>query len=442
MRHTNPTTEQLSEIEETPLDRIPEIVSTTRQAQTAWGPLSVAERATILRAHSKAIETRRDALREAITQDMGKPIRNSDIEVSRCVSAAEFLIDHAQEWLRPEPRDCGMIHFDPMGLGAAITPWNAPLVIPMFQILPSLLAGNAVVWKPSEFAPKTAQLYFDALTDFLPDNVVSVVVGGKDRGQALVEENFEFLTFTGSTATGRYIAERSARNFTRLQLELGGVDAALVLDDVDPVAAAEAIVKINASNTGQICCSIKRVYVEAAVYSDFVQAAAEASKRITVGDPREDVVMGPLASQMQLDKCQDFLNDALQQGAVLQSGGSRLSRPGFFFPHTVLSDLNPNTRLLREEAFGPLLPILPVASAEEAVQLANSLPMALTASVWGKDSPRSKKIVSQLAGGVVGLNRHGVPPVGCPWGGARHSGMGRARSIEGMRECCNTKFVY
>lgn len=442
MIHINPSTETVTEIQETPLSEIPKIVARTRSTIKSWTALTITERVGLLRKHNQAVERKKVVLKEAITFDMGKPLKFAEAEVARVITSAEFMLDRAEEWLKPEPRDCGVLRYDPMGLAAAITPWNAPLAIPMFQIIPSLIAGNPVVWKPSEYSPQTSKLYFEALSEFLPENLVSLVIGDKEQGKTLLEETFEFISFTGSTATGRFIAQQSARNFTRLQLELGGVDAALVLKDVDIKQAAESIVKINASNTGQICCSIKRVYVEEAVAAEFLKYAIEASKNVTVGDPTKDVDMGPLASKMQLDKCEYYLKDAIERGATLHSGGQRLTEKGFFFPHTVLSNLAPETKLLSEEAFSPILPIISVNSAEAAVELANALPVALTASIWGKDDNRMQKLAAKLDGGVIGLNRHGVPPVGCPWGGARQSGIGRSRSIEGLRECCNLKFVY
>jgi succinate-semialdehyde dehydrogenase/glutarate-semialdehyde dehydrogenase len=442
MIHINPSSEIARTIEATSLSEIPAIVSKTRSSAKAWRALSVSQRVEILREHSSLVEKHKVDLRDAITSDMGKPLKNSELEVARTVSAAEYLLNHAEEWLAPEPRECGVVHYEPLGLAAAITPWNFPLAIPMFQILPSLLAGNSVVWKPSEYTSEVAQLYFRILSTILPHHVLSIVLGGKEEGRALIEESFDLITFTGSTATGRYIAEKSASNFTRLQLELGGVDAALVLKDVDPRSAAESIVAINAANSGQVCCSIKRVYVEESIFAEFVNHAVGASQSLVVGDPTTSVDMGPLSSQMQIEKCESYLADAVARGAKILSGGSRLPGKGFFFPHTVISDLPSTAKLLHEEAFAPILPILPISEAEDAVEIANSLPYALTASIWGRDEERMKKLAGQLQGGVVGLNRHGVPPVGCPWGGAKHSGIGRARSVEGMRECCNLKFVY
>lgn len=442
MIHINPSSEVATTLEETPISDIPGIVSDTHATAKSWGALSVTKRVEILRKHSALVEQHKTELQDAITSDMGKPLKNSELEVTRTIIAAEYLLNHAEEWLAPEPRECGVVHYEPLGLAAAITPWNFPLAIPMFQILPSLLAGNSVVWKPSEYTSEVAQSYFRLLSSILPQGVLSMVLGGKEQGKALIEQSFNLITFTGSTATGRYIAEKTAPNFTRLQLELGGVDAAIVLKGADVKASAESIVAINAANSGQVCCSIKRVYVEEAIFNDFIAHTVSASRALVVGDPTTNVDMGPLSSQMQLEKCESYLADAVTKGAKVLSGGSRLPGKGFFFPHTVISDVPSTSHLLHEEAFAPILPILPIRSAEDAVELANALPYALSASIWGRDNDRMKSLAMLIHGGVVGINRHGVPPVGCPWGGAKHSGLGRARSVEGLRECCNLKFVY
>jgi len=442
LSHTNPSTEAVVDFETTPLDELSSLVEATRSAQESWRAVALSERVKILKLHDQAIHSYAEELAQAMSEDMGKPLKAAKAEVLRTKDSANYLLERAEEWLAPEARDCGRIFYEPLGLAAAITPWNAPLVISMFQIVPSLIAGNGVIWKPSEYTPRVSLLYYQLLQEILPRDILQQVIGGKEHGQRLLDYEFQFLSFTGSTATGGWIAEKVSKNFTRLQLELGGVDAAIVLGDVDIEECAESIVRINAINSGQICCSIKRVYVEERIAQAFTEAAARASKKIVVGDPFTDPDMGPLSSKMQLEKCEYYLRDALAQGAKVLSGGKRIGQKGYFFEHTVLTDLNPSILLLKEEAFAPILPIISIKDIEEGVKLTNSLPFALSASIWGKDAEAMNNLALKLDAGVVGINRHGVPPVGCPWGGAKHSGLGRGRSIEGLRENCNLKFVY
>jgi acyl-CoA reductase-like NAD-dependent aldehyde dehydrogenase len=386
---------------------------------------------------------RRGELIEAISTDMGKPVKRAEIEVSRTIDSMQYFLSHAEEWLAPEPRECGTVVYEPLGVAIAITPWNFPLAIPMFQCIPSLIAGNVVVFKPSEFGVRSGRIFAEACAKYLPTDTLSCVIGGRSHGEEMLKEPVDFLSFTGSTSTGARISQVVSQNFTRLQLELGGMDAALVMGDVSPSEVAPKIVELNAANSGQVCCSVKRVYVERGIYHDFIEAAVKASKEVVVGDPRDPATqMGPLTSESQLLKCERYVEDARARGAVVRTGGARVPRDGFFYPHTVVTDIPADALLFHEEAFAPILPILPVSDMDEAVRLANSSKYALSASVWGNDLARAKSLACALEAGVIGINRHGVPPTGCPWGGAKHSGLGRGRSREGLIENCNLKFVY
>jgi acyl-CoA reductase-like NAD-dependent aldehyde dehydrogenase len=439
---TNPLNEEVTIIESTPLAKISEIVQQTEKQKKIWGSFSLDERIKMLTPLLSLLEEKRSLFARSITDDMGKPIKFADAEITRTIHSMKLFLEESEAWLKDEPRGSGFITYEPLGLAFAITPWNFPLSIAMFQVIPSLIAGNVVVWKASEYAVQTSKLFYELVSKVLPSNVVSLIIGGKEHGQKLVEERADFLSFTGSTATGKYIAERVAKNLTRIQLELGGLDAAIIIDDADPIETAKNIVQRNASNSGQVCCSIKRAYVEEKIYPQFLEAAIEASRNITIGSPYGDFMMGPLSSQMQLEKCETYLADALQKGAKLHTGGKRLNQKGFYFPHTLLSEVHPDSKILHEEAFSPILPIIPVKNVNEAIELANSSSYALSASVWGNDQTRLKSIARKIDGGVIGINIHGVPPTGCPWGGAKQSGIGRGRSKEGLLENCNMKFIY
>jgi acyl-CoA reductase-like NAD-dependent aldehyde dehydrogenase len=439
----NPATEETTAVTATPPEEIPSMVAAARKAQRGWAAFPLSERIAALRPLPKLFEENRKQLVEAITLDMGKPVKLSDAEVTRCIDAMNLFFDQSPEWLADEPRGDGFIRFEPLGTVLAITPWNFPLSIPMFSLIPSLICGNTVVWKPSEYGIRTALVFTNlfAALPALPDDCVCTVIGAKEHGKKLVDERFELISFTGSTATGKYIAERAARNLTRVQLELGGLDAAVVLQDVDAAKTAESIVRLSANNSGQVCCAVKRAFVEEPIYDEFLKRAAAASAQLKVGNPFDDVDMGPLAGEFQLEKCVEFLQDAVTRGAKVLSGGKKPGGKGYFFPHTVLAEVSSQSKLLQEEAFSPLLPIVKVKNAEEAVQLANDTRYGLSASVWTNDPKAGEEIASQLDGGVVGVNRHGVPPAGCPWGGAKESGIGRMRSPEGFRECCNLKYI-
>jgi acyl-CoA reductase-like NAD-dependent aldehyde dehydrogenase len=274
-----------------------------------------------------------------------------------------------------------------------------------------------------------------------PEGLVQLVVGGKSHGQAIVQSEVAMIALVGSTAAGKDIMKTCAADLKRVSLELGGLDSAIVLKDADIRSTAQKIVRINCTNSGQMCCSIKRVYVERQVYSKFVQEAVAESQKIRVGNPLDDVDMGPLAGPFQLQKVEAAVADAVQKGAQVLTGGRRLERRGFFFPPTIITGVTGDMELMNSEPFGPVLPIVPVDDWAEAVRLTNSTRYGLTGSIWTKDSSLARTIASQLDVGVVGLNAHGVPPLGAPWGGAMESGIGRTRSKEGLREFCNVKFV-
>ncbi len=447
MQIVNPATEEISEISETPLAAIPEQLARAEKAQQLWRALSAAERAAVLLPLADSLTASKAELARLIAEDMGKPIVSGLGEIRRTAGGVEYFCQKAPEWLAPEitdaGSDAGYIEFAPLGVVGVITPWNGPVWLSMIGLISSLLAGNAALYKPSENSLRTGialARHFQNLRG-LPEGLVQLVVGGKAHGRAVVESGVAMIAFVGSTAAGKDIMKTCAAELKRISLELGGLDSAIVLKDADVLFAAKQIVRINCMNSGQVCCSIKRVYVERSVYSRFLQAAVAASQQIRVGNPLEDVDMGPLAGAFQLQKVEAAVADAVQKGAHVRTGGRRLDRKGFFFPPTIVTEVANDMALMNSETFGPVLPIMPVDDWAEAVRRTNSTRYGLTGSIWTKDAGLARMIASQLDVGVVGFNAHGVPPLGAPWGGAKESGIGRTRSKEGLREFCNEKYV-
>jgi len=447
MQVTNPATEEISEIPETPLTAIPQQLTRAKKAQLIWRTLSVSERAAVLLPLADSIAASKAEFARLIAEDMGKPIAAGLGELRRVTTGIEYLCKKAPEWLAPEitdaGRESGYIEYAPLVVVAVITHWNGPVWLSVVGLIPSLLAGNAAIYKPSENSLRTGialAKYFHDLRG-LPEGLVQLVVGGKYHGRAVVESDVEMVALVGSTAAGKDIMRTCAADLKRVSLELGGLDSAIVLKDVDIQPTAQKIVRIHCTNSGQVCCSIKRVYVERQVYSQFVQGAVAEAKKIRIGDPQDDVDMGPLAGAFQLQKVEAAVADAIQRGAQVLTGGRRLERKGFFYPPTIVTGVTNDMNLMNNEPFGPVLPILPVDDWAEAVRLTNSTRYGLTGSVWTKDTNLARAIASQLDVGVVGFNAHGVPPLGAPWGGAKESGIGRTRSKEGLREFCNVKFV-
>lgn len=447
MRLINPATEEITEIAETPPDAIPRQLARAQEAQQHWRARSVAERAAVLAPLADSLAAGKAEIARLIAADMGKPLASGMDEVQRSAAGVEYFCRKAPEWLAPEitdaGRDAGTIEYAPLGVIGVITPWNGPVWLSMVGLLSSLLAGNGALYKPSENSLRTGIALAQHVQRLrgLPEGLVQLVAGGKEHGRAVVASAVAMVALVGSTAAGKDIMRTCAAGLKRVSLELGGLDAAIVLQDADIESAARKIVRINCANSGQICCSIKRVYVQRQAYAPFLQAAVDEAQKIRVGNPLEDVDMGPLAGAFQLEKVDAAVADAVQKGAQVLTGGRRLDRKGFFYPPTILAGVTSAMQLLHSEPFGPLLPIMPVEDWTEAVRLANATRYGLTGSIWTRDTALARTIASQLDVGVVGLNAHGVPPLGAPWGGTKESGIGRTRSKEGLREFCNVKFV-
>jgi acyl-CoA reductase-like NAD-dependent aldehyde dehydrogenase len=447
MKVINPATEELCEISETPLADIPQQVARAQEAQQLWRTLSVADRAAVLLPLADSIGASKDEFARLIAEDMGKPFAAGLGELRRVTTGIEYLCKMAREWLAPEitdaGKDSGYIEYAPLGVIGVITPWNGPVWLSVIGLIPALLAGNGAVYKPSENSLRTGIALFRHFQSLrgLPEGLVQLVVGGKDHGRAVVESNVSMVALVGSTAAGKEIMKTCADKLKRVSLELGGLDSAIVLKDAEVPSTAGKIVRIHCTNSGQVCCSIKRVYVEREIYSEFLQEAIAEAQKIRVGNPLDAVDMGPLAGEFQLQKVEASVADAVQKGARVHTGGRRLERKGFFFPPTIITGVTDEMVLMNSETFGPVLPILQVDDWAEAVRLTNATRFGLTGSVWTKDAGLARTIASQLDVGVVGFNAHGVPPLGAPWGGAKESGIGRTRSKEGLREFCNVKFV-
>lgn len=447
MRVVNPTTEETVEIPETPLADIPRQLVCAKGVQQQWRIRSVAERAAALLPLAESLRAGKAELARLIAEDMGKPLASAIGEVERSAGGIEFFCEKAPEWLAPEEtaagREAGYIEYAPLGVVGVITPWNGPVWLSMIGVFSSLLSGNGVLYKPSENSLRSGIAFarhFERLRA-LPEGLVQLVVGGKDHGRAVVESGVAMIALVGSTAAGKDIMRACAAGLKRVSLELGGLDSAIVLKDADISAAAKRIVRINCTNSGQVCCSIKRVFVEREAMATFLQEAVAEAQKIRIGDPLDDVEMGPLAGEFQLEKVEAAVADAVQRGAQILAGGKRLARKGFFYPPTILTGVTLDMAVMNEEPFGPVLPVMPVDDWAEAVRLTNATRYGLSCSIWTKDVSRARIIASQLDVGVVGLNAHGIPPLGAPWGGTKESGIGRTRSKDGMREFCNVKFV-
>jgi acyl-CoA reductase-like NAD-dependent aldehyde dehydrogenase len=429
-------------------DGVAAAVARARRAQRGWATTSFAERARILRRVRDRFIDEKDRIAAAVSAETGKPrhdvLTNELLIVCDSIGywgkrAARLLADQrARPHLMKTKR--AYVSYHPHGVVGIIGPWNFPFSLTIGEAIPALMAGNAVVVKPSEVTPGSAAVGVElAERAGLPPGLLQVVTGYGETGQHLLE-CADMICFTGSVATGRKVAERCGALLKPVTLELGGKDPMIVLADADLERAANACVYGGLVNAGQVCISVERVYVEAPVYEPFVAKVVEKVRQVRQGLPDDGVVeVGSMTFPPQIEKVERHVRDAVARGAkVLVGGKRRADLPGFFFEPTVLIDVTHDMEVMRDETFGPVIPIMRVSDAEEAVRLANDSAYGLDASVWTKDAGRGAAIARRVQSGAVCVNdvmvNFAVTEI--PMGGIKESGVGHRHGAEGIRKFC------
>lgn len=424
-------------------------IDTAEAAQPAWAALSDAERSAYLNRAADAIEAAAEPLAELLSREQGKPLNgpNARFEVGACAvwtrSAAdtplpvEVIVDDGENYAE--------LYYRPIGVVGAISPWNWPMMISIWQIAPSLRMGNTVVIKPAETTTLSVLALVAVMNQVLPAGVLNIVPGpGSTVGDALTRSpKIGKIMFTGSTPVGKRIIEASAGNVTRLTLELGGNDAGIVLPDVDPKAIAEDLFWGAFINTGQTCAALKRLYVHDSVYDAVVEELAKVAAAVPMGvGVDEQNVLGPLQNRAQFDVVDRLVEAAKASGARVVLGGEPdRNAVGYFYPTTLVADIDPHNDLVLEEQFGPALPIIRYSELDEAVRLANELEVGLGASVWSNDRDEAKRIAARLQAGTVWINSHGGLHPQIPFGGAKQSGYGREFGVEGLKAVAEPQVV-
>ena len=453
----NPATgEVVARIPATPLSAIPAIFEAARAAQKAWAARPLGERSAMLRKLRDAIFERRDDIASIVTRETGKPRAEAILaEVLLALDTANFLARQAPRWLRAErvphhnialKAKSGWLEFEPHGVVAIISPWNFPFAIPMTELIPAVVAGNSVLLKPSELTPATGALVGELIDRAgFPKGLVQILQGGGELGAAIIDASPAKVFFTGSVATGRRIAEACASKLFPSVLELGGKDAMIVLADADLEVASSAAVWGGFTNCGQACLSVERIYVEQPAAEKFVQLCVEKTKKLRLGSSKDfEADIGPMIRERQLEKVEQQLCDAEERGAKILTGGNRRPDlgPNFLEP-AVVTNVDHSMQLMREETFGPVLAIRSVASADEAVALANDSPFGLSASIWTRDARRGRELASRIRAGSVMINDvasyYGISEA--PHGGPGWSGWGRTHSRLGLLEMVQVKYV-
>ncbi len=410
-------------------------------AQIEWARLSDAERIQYLHKAADAIDASSEALAELLSREQGKPLNGPN---------ARFEVGGSSVWTRaaadtPLPVEVlvddesgyAEMHYRPIGVVGAISPWNWPMMISIWQIAPSLRMGNTVVIKPAETTTLSVLALVTVMNQVLPEGVLNIVTGpGRTVGDALTRSpKVGKIMFTGSTEVGKRIIQASADNITRLTLELGGNDAGIVLPDVDAAEIAENLFWGAFINTGQTCAALKRLYVHDSVYDEVLEKLVEFAKNVPMGvGLDEQNVLGPLQNKGQFDVVDRLVEAAKASGArVVLGGNPDRDAPGYFYPTTIVADIDPHNALVVEEQFGPALPVIRYTDVEEAIRLANELEFGLGASVWSKDRAEATRIAARLESGTVWINSHGGLHPMIPFGGAKQSGYGREFGVEGLK---------
>ena len=453
----NPATgETLREFECATATEVEAAVERGRRAQPAWAELGVRARIKVLRRFQQLLYRDKDEIARAIARENGKPqVEALLTEVTIGLDTARFLIEVAPAALKPEPVSHGNLIMkaksarllrEPYGVIGIISPWNYPFSTPAAEGLSALAAGNAVVLKPSEFTPLAALELARLLHEAgVPRDVFQVVVGDGSTGAALVEAPIDKLIFTGSVRTGERVAEMAAKKMLPVLLELGGKDPMLVLKDADLEVASSAALWGAFMNAGQTCLSVERCYVHRSLYEKFLGAVVEKTRKLRVGNgmsPETDI--GPLIHERQLRVVEAHVADAVSRGASLLCGGCRLPELGAaFYAPTVLANVTHDMLIMREETFGPVLPVMAFDSEDEAVRLANDSEFGLAASIWTRDRRRGEALARRLHAGTVMVNDviscFGISEA--PHGGVKSSGLGRSHGRLGLEEMVRVKYV-
>ncbi|MGE4632662.1 MAG: aldehyde dehydrogenase family protein [Planctomycetota bacterium] len=440
----NPATgEEVGRLPITAVDQIPAVVATARAAQPAWGRMSLQERADQMRPFGDALVSAAEEVGTLLTREMGKPLAEGIGEAKHCGSSLGETLDELIEALTPEPMEDDSVSstlvFDPLGVCAGITPWNFPLSMPHWTVIPALMAGNSVVLKPSEKTPLVAQAYAGLLMPMLPDGVLQVIHGDGTQGKALVDADVNLIAFTGSRATGAHILEHASGELKRVILELGGKDPLIVLDDANLEAAAKFAAMNSFRNAGQVCVSTERIYVQEPVAAQFQQLLCEAATSMQVGDGCvEGTEVGPMIDGGQKKHVEQQVEKAVSDGAEVVYRGEDIG--GNFFPLTVLADCQESMDVIREETFGPVACVLKVGDDAEAIERANNTPYGLGAAIFGS-SERAHDIARQLTAGMVGINKGCGGASGTPWVGAKQSGYGYHSGRDGHRQFAQLRVI-
>jgi acyl-CoA reductase-like NAD-dependent aldehyde dehydrogenase len=418
-------------------------VAAAKKAFPAWAALSQNERSSKVNAVADTLEADLDSFARLLAQE-GKPLFLARWEVSLSIGMLRTMagMDLSVETLRDNAEGRILQQRTPLGVVAVITPWNFPLFLLIVKLAPGLVAGNAMVVKPAPTTPLTTLKLGEICARLLPPGVVNIITDQNDLGGLLTSNpDIAKIAFTGSTATGRKIMASAASTLKRLTLEMGGNDPAVVLDDMDPKEAATALFNGAMIDSGQTCLAIKRAYVHESIYDAVCVELARLAEAAIVDDGlAPGVQFGPLQNKQQYDKVNELIEDSRTVGKII-AGGRKNSRPGYFIHPTIVRDVPDHARIVQEEQFGPVLPVLSYKDIDEVLTRVNDSEYGLSASVWGKDVARATDVAMRIEAGTVWINKHLDLPFDIPYRGAKQSGIGVEFGYEGLKEYTQAKVI-
>lgn len=442
----NPATEAvIAQVPDASREQLDTAVAAARRAFPGWAQTPLVERQALVLAVSQAIMENLESFAQLLTREQGKTLAHARYEIGGAASwFAEFAkMAPSETIIEDTPEHLVKTHSVPIGVIGAIVPWNFPVLLAVWKLAPALIAGNTVILKPSPFTPLTALKLGELINRILPAGVVNVLSGGDDLGPWITSHpDIDKVSFTGSTATGRRVMESGARNLKRLTLELGGNDAAIVLPDVDIQQTAEKLFWGAFSNSAQFCLAIKRLYIHESIYDELSAALVAYARSVKIADgTAADAQLGPVQNAVQFARLKDLLVDIRTNGQKVLLGGEVPEGNGYFFPITLVDNPPEDARIVVEEPFGPILPLLKYHSIDEVVARANASEYGLGGSVWGKDLDQAMSVARRLQTGKVWINEIHVLTPYTPFGGHKQSGVGVENGLDGLSEYSNTQTI-
>lgn len=425
-------------------EQLDEAIDAAQRAFPEWSRQRYAFRRECLGKLADALEARKDEFARLLTLEQGKPLIEAGYEVSGAIALLRWHAEHELPLEVVHDREDGIYveQYTSLGVVAGIAPWNFPLILIVGKIAPALNVGNTMVAKPAPSTPLTTALFGELAQDILPAGVLNIIVDASDLGQHLTgHPAVRKISFTGSTGTGRRVMESAAGSLKHLTLELGGNDAAIVLDDVDIKEVAPKLLSAAMVNAGQVCLAAKRIYAPATIYDELCEEIAELARGLKVGNGLEESTqIGPLQNRQQFEKVLDIIAEARQRGELMV-GGNQLPGNGYFITPAVVRDMDDDSRIVKEEQFGPVVPILKYATIDEVVERANASDFGLGGTVWTSNTERGIELAKRIDSGIVWVNRHLIMPLDLSFGPAKQSGFGISQGLDGLKAYTQLKVI-